>query len=83
MPLNFQGTESVPCSFSSIASNGINDSGLALLKENLLKFTVASHVLPGTPPKLSWEDPEQALDGRFKFVGTILPPGVPVKDGCY
>jgi hypothetical protein len=52
--------------------------GFASLKENLLKLTVLSHVLPGTAPKLSSEEAEQALGGRFGFVGTILPPTVPV-----
>ena len=73
----FHGTALVPAEFVSKASIGLSDEGKALLNENLLKVTVASQTLPPTLPKLCAGCSVQEFGGRFSFVGTKLPPGIP------
>ena len=75
--LDFQGTGLLPCVFVSNASMAFSADGSARLKANRRKSSDASHILPFTAPRLCADSFEQAFGGRFSFVGTILPPGVP------
>ena len=77
IPVDFQGTGLLPCVFVSNASIGLSADGSAWLKANLLNSSDALHILPLTAPRLCAGSSVHALGGRFSFVGTILPPGVP------
>ena len=55
----------------------MREGGEALFHDIRRKRTFPSQMLPGTSPKLAFEDGKQCLLGRLGLDGRMLPPGKP------